>query len=253
MTMSIPTKSEVNKEELCFYGSDPGAVKHGNFINYYSFHDVQERINNLHPQMFPTPIDNKLICLDIGCNTGDLTKAVYEYLKSLYPNCDIHILAVDIDSALIFRAKESNSYPYITFSTSNIMSEEDRLPIIHFLKSYKRMKFDIVFCFSVTMWIHLNNGDNGLLEFLQYLKSISNTIVIEPQPWKCYRKAQKRVKKSGNTFELYNHLKIKSGVDIIIENILKTDLYCKIYESPSSSWDRKVQSFQLTMESVNKC
>lgn len=247
------TNSEVNKEELNFYGSNPGSVKHGNFINYYSFHDVQERIKNLHPQMFPTPINNELICLDIGCNTGDLTKAVYKYLKSIHPNCNIYILAVDIDSVLIKRAKESNTCSNITFSTSNIMSVEDRLSVLNFLKIYKRIKFDIVFCFSVTMWIHLNNGDDGLLDFLQYLKNISNTIVIEPQPWKCYRQAQKRVKKSGNTFELYNCLKIKSGVDIVIENILKTDLYRKIYESPSSSWDRKVQSFQFTTKFVNKC
>lgn len=234
-----------NTNDLIFYGSDPGAVKHGNFINYYSFHDVKERINNLHPQMFPTPVNNEIVCLDVGCNTGDLTKAVHEYLKTTYPDCRIHILAVDIDSTLIERAKESNKNSNITFTTCNIMAQSDRLVIENFLKSCNAETFDITFCFSVTMWIHLNNGDEGLLEFLKYIKAISKTIVIEPQPWKCYRNAQRRVKRSGESFDLYESLKIKSNVDVVIENKITEDSHCKVYESPNSSWDRKVQSFQI--------
>ncbi|KAF9417842.1 hypothetical protein HW555_005139 [Spodoptera exigua] len=129
---------------------------------------------------------------DVGCNTGDLSKALYTYLKTVYPYCDIHMLAVDIDSTLIERAKEANENPYIKFMTCNIMEQNDQLLI------------------QITMWIHLNNGDAGLLAFLKYLKAI----VIEPQPWKCYRNAQRRVKKSGNSFELYECLKIKSDVDL---------------------------------------
>ncbi|KAF9809564.1 hypothetical protein SFRURICE_020861 [Spodoptera frugiperda] len=119
-------ESEVKSNDLNFYGSDPGAVKFGNFINYYSFHDVSERIQNLHPRMFPEPVNNQIVCLDIGCNTGDLSKALYIYLKTVYPSCDIHMLAVDIDSMLIERAKEANDNPNIKFITCNIMEQNDR-------------------------------------------------------------------------------------------------------------------------------
>ncbi|XP_075992334.1 putative RNA methyltransferase CG11342 [Anticarsia gemmatalis] len=241
---------ETHSNDLNFYGSDPGAVKHGNFINYYSFHDVKERLNNLHPQMFPTPVNNKLVCLDVGCNTGHLTNAVYDYLKSSYTNCEIHILGVDIDSTLIERAKESNQNPNITFHTCNIMDNDDRSLIQQFMDKFETQSFDITFCFSVTMWIHLNNGDEGLLDFLKYIRAISRTIIIEPQPWKCYRNAQRRIKKSGHSFDLYRSLKLKSNIVDVIENTLSADSHCKIYESPSSSWDRKIQSFQLAQPSV---
>ena len=237
-------ESEMVHNDLNFYGSDPGAVKFGNFINYYSFHDVTERIKYLHPQMFPAPVDNRIVCLDVGCNTGELSKAVYVYLKTVYPDCNIHMLAMDIDSSLIERANESNEYPNIKFLTCNIMDLNDRLHIQDYLDSIKHIAFDITFCFSVTMWIHLNNGDEGLLEFLKFMKSISRTIIIEPQPWKCYRSAQRRVKKSGNTFDLYESLKIKSNVDAVIEKTLSEGSHSKTYESPISSWNRRLLSFQ---------
>ncbi|KAJ8729410.1 hypothetical protein PYW08_000991 [Mythimna loreyi] len=238
-------ESEVDSNDLKFLGSDPGAVKFGNFINYYSFHDVSERIQNLHPQMFPAAKDNQLVCLDVGCNTGELSKALYGYLKTVYPTCDIYMLAVDIDSTLIERANESNENPNIKFITCNIMDLNDRLHVQNYLDSCKHKAFDLTFCFSVTMWIHLNNGDEGLLEFLKLIKSISITIIIEPQPWKCYRNAQRRVKKSGSSFDLYESLRIKSNVDSVIEKTLSEGSHSKTYESQSSSWNRRVQSFHL--------
>nr|XP_021184033.2 probable RNA methyltransferase CG11342 [Helicoverpa armigera] len=239
----MKSESEIKDTDLNFYGSDPGAVKFGNFINYYSFHDVSERINNLRPQMFPAPVDEQLVCLDIGCNTGELSKALYMYLKTLYPDSDIHMLAIDIDSTLIERATLSNEFPNIKFITCNIMDQNDRLCIQKYLDSHQHTAFDVTFCFSVTMWIHLNNGDEGLLEFLKLIKSFSTTIVIEPQPWKCYRNAQRRVKKSGHSFELYSCLKIKSNVDAVIEKTMSEDTHVKTYESENSSWNRRVLSF----------
>lgn len=161
------------------------------------------------------------------------------------------MLAVDIDSMLIERAKEANDIPNIKFITCNIMEQNDRQLIQSYLDSCNQRTFDLSFCFSVTMWIHLNNGDTGLLDFLKYLKCISRTIVIEPQPWKCYRNAQRRVKKSGNSFDLYESLKIKSDVDMVIEKTLSEDTHIKTYESQFSSWNRRVQSYQRISTPVN--
>ncbi|XP_049865171.1 probable RNA methyltransferase CG11342 [Pectinophora gossypiella] len=233
-------------EDLSFYGSDPGAVKYGNFINYYSFHSAKQRIDNLHPQMFPRTTETSILCLDIGCNTGELTTELHSYLKTIYSNVDIHMLAIDIDPTLINRAQETNTNSDISFQAINIMEETDCDVIHKYLKSHERKSFDVTFCFSVTMWIHLNNGDDGLKQFLQFIKDISKTIIMEPQPWHCYRNAQRRVKKSGNSFPLYEQLEIRSDVDIVIENILTQNSHRKNYESSASSWKRKVQSYQCS-------
>ena len=47
--------------------------------------------------------------------------------------------------------------------------------------------FDLVMCFSVTMWIHLNRGDEGLEEFVKFCCGASRNVLVEPQPWKCYQ------------------------------------------------------------------
>lgn len=233
--------------DLTFLGSDPGAVKFGNFINYYSFHGAKERIDNLDPYMFPQTNANEITCLDIGCNTGELSKELHSYLKTIYPSSEIKMLAVDIDPALIQRAQESYEGSEIKFQPCNIMTGEDRESIVKYLESHKKNVFDITFCFSVTMWIHINNGDIGLREFLSFIKNKSKTIIIEPQPWNCYRNAQRRMKKSGSMFPLYETLQIRSNVDKTIEDILTENSHKKIFESPSSSWKRKIQSYIQTV------
>ncbi|KAM3964637.1 putative RNA methyltransferase CG11342 [Aphomia sociella] len=232
-------------DELSFMGTDPGAVKFGNFINYYSFHSAKQRTDNLCPDMFPIQSSNEAIfCLDIGCNTGELTQELYKYLKGLYMN-DIHMLAVDIDNNLIQRARETNSNTNISFIALDVMNETSYDTISKYLEPHKRKRFDIVFCFSVTMWIHINNGDAGLMKFLEFLKDYSNSIVIESQPWNCYRNAQRRVKKSGGNFPLYETLKIRSDVDLVIEKVFVEGNHKKVYESTNSSWNRKIKSFHI--------
>ncbi|XP_037977192.2 probable RNA methyltransferase CG11342 [Plutella xylostella] len=233
-------------DDLSFIGGDPGAVKHGNFINYYSFHSAKERINNLSIEMFPTVVTNEpIICLDIGCNSGELTQEFYQYLKNVYHNNNIMILAIDIDSALIKRAIDTNTADNITFRSIDIMSEDGAEEIKTYLNSHSKQAFDITFCFSVTMWIHLNNGDEGLLKFLQFLKEIPSTVLIETQPWNCYRNAQRRMKKQGNDFAFYHTLKIRSDVNLTIEKVMIESTHKKVYESHESAWKRRIQSFQL--------
>lgn len=59
--------------KLDFVGSNPGAVRHGNFINYYEFHPAQERVKNLPSDIWKSDrlcADKPFVSLDIGCNTG---------------------------------------------------------------------------------------------------------------------------------------------------------------------------------------
>lgn len=55
-------------DELNFKNDNPGAVKHGNFINYYQFHPPEHRL-----QLLPFDVFDKIkpvVALDIGCNAG---------------------------------------------------------------------------------------------------------------------------------------------------------------------------------------
>ncbi|KAF9523265.1 Bicoid-interacting protein 3-domain-containing protein [Crepidotus variabilis] len=64
--------------------------------------------------------------------------------------------------------------------------------------------YDVVLGFSISKWIHLNDGDEGLEAFFRrvfgVLKS-GGVFVLEPQPWDSYAKAKKmdqRLKENGN-------------------------------------------------------
>lgn len=231
--------------ELAYLGNNPGAVKHGNFINYYSFHSVNSRMEHLDQEMFPKLETNSIVVLDVGCNSGELTSSLYNYLCRRYEDCTVNILAIDLDPILISRARETyNLLSTIEFEIGNIMGDEGRNIVKQYLEKHQRKCFDFTFCFSVTMWIHLNNGDEGLLDFLKYIQSISTSLIIEPQIWKCYKAAQKRLKSGGSLFENYNSLKIRAKVDSVIENaILEQGKFVKVSET-IARWDRKVQCYR---------
>lgn len=231
--------------DLEFYGTDPGAVRHGNFINYYSFHSAEERIQKLNAEIFLNPDNsNSCVCLDIGCNSGELTNKLYNYLTSVYPNHDVHILAIDIDPTLIKRAQENFHVNNVTYTCLDITSNDALTQLKLYLEAHNKSIFDITFCFSVTMWIHINVGDERLFSFLQLIKDISESVVIEPQPWNCYSNAQRRLKKSGGTFSLFKLLKIRSNVDTEIVNFMNSSNYLILHESSYSSWNRKIFCFQ---------
>ena len=54
---------------------------------------------------------------------------------------------------------------------------------------------DMVTCFSVTKWVHLNQGDEGLLAMFRAVHALlapGGCFVLEPQPWRSYRNASKK-------------------------------------------------------------
>ena len=73
------------------------------------------------------------------------------------------------------------------------------------------------------MWVHLNNGDEGLDLFIEKLCSQCSNLIIEPHPWKCYLSMRKRNKK--NKVELpytLDTLKIRNNVVEYIEKKIES-------------------------------
>lgn len=229
---------------------EPGAARYGNFINYYNFNSAPERRDLLpmDEELWRTSLDETVdpyLVLDIGCNAGNFTQLLYDFLMKKKSERKIIILGIDIDPVLIERAKDANQYKEnVFYSSFNIMeygNEENC--IINQLKSYNKCQFDVVCCFSITMWIHLNNGDDGLKQFLTIIAQLGEILIIEPQPWKCYQNAVRRMKRAGaqDTFTFFKELKIRNDVENSIKNYLKCREQLEIiYESDPTKWKRKI-------------
>jgi len=59
----------------------------------------------------------------------------------------------------------------------------------------QRKRFDLTTIFSTTMWIHIHSGDDGLVAFLERTCRMTDLLVVEPQPSKCYRSVNVRLRK----------------------------------------------------------
>eukprot|EP01032_Pedospumella_encystans_P022635 gene22635-25643_t len=137
--------------------------------------------------------------------------------KELPSHVTCTLLGIDLDSSLIDLAvakyvSADNATP-IAFAPINFMDSEaskvflDKY-LIDLSSTLKKevVGFSMVCLFSITMWIHLNFGDDGLVDFLARsadLLTPLGSLVVEPQPWKCYKAADKRCRKLGITRPLH--------------------------------------------------
>lgn len=164
--------------------------------------------------------------------------------EQVIPKC--YILAVDISKELIEKAVETNQNPCITFETLDICAESGKKTIKQYLSAFKRNCFDVVFCFSITMWIHINHGDDVLKQFLFYVSNQTDMLVVEPQPWRCYLRAVRRLKRSENgTFENFAKLKMRHNIEEEIENILIGDCkFNQILKTQETPWGRVITFYK---------
>lgn len=181
--------------------------------------------------------------------------ALYKHFLSLHDgetcsdaSTELRLLCCDIDPVLVARAQKECPFPdALTFITLDFMNQKTRKVLLNsFLSQFGRSAFDIGFCMSVTMWIHLNHGDRGLWEFLAHLSSLCRYLLVEPQPWKCYRAAARRLRKLGlHDFDHFHSLAIRGDMADQIVQILTQDhgmeLVCCF---GNTSWDRSLLLFR---------
>ncbi|KAH8379515.1 hypothetical protein KR009_005395 [Drosophila setifemur] len=225
------------------------AVQYGNFMNYYQFNSASERVELLPDKdiWLPAlqdgdfPKQSPYLVLDVGCNCGVFTQLLQKYLEEWLQR-SVKILGIDLDNRLIQRAVAENESPEsISFSCMDILDEAAIERVKKYLELNKRQKFDAICCFSITMWIHLNHHDHGLQLFLRKLSHLAELLVVEPQPWKCYQTAERRLKKAGKVFPLFLELKWRSDVEKQIENFLEEALARKkVFESTPTKWHRRI-------------
>ncbi|XP_037469603.1 probable RNA methyltransferase At5g51130 [Triticum dicoccoides] len=195
---------------------------YGNYRNYYGYRIDRNVGEDPRLEIFKKEWFAGKDCLDIGCNQGLVTIGLA--MKFVCRS----ILGVDIDKGLIETAnwnlrrisrtgnvapesaKVHNSSDSTTHScreevvsempNGNISKHEqpDLFEIIsfrseNFVQSTHRYteRYDTIMCLSVTKWIHLNWGDDGITTLFVKIWSLlrpGGIFIMEPQPWTSYRK-----------------------------------------------------------------
>ncbi|VVC44728.1 Bin3-type S-adenosyl-L-methionine binding domain,RNA methyltransferase bin3, C-terminal,S-adenosyl-L- [Cinara cedri] len=78
----------------------------------------------------------------------------------------------------------SGRFPYnVSFVHGNYVLESDSMLLM------ETCKFDVILCLSITKWLHLNWGDDGLKRAFKRMYAQlrpGGVLVVEPQPWKSY-------------------------------------------------------------------
>ncbi|KAG9455052.1 hypothetical protein H6P81_007956 [Aristolochia fimbriata] len=146
-------------------------------------------------------------CLDIGCNQGLMTISIAKKFS-----CE-SIVGVDIDGTLIETAKwnlrrvvkkeqsevtktsEKEHGSQDKVSESSVRSLIDRVSfwkenIVQNEHAFSD-QYDTILCLSVTKWIHLNWGDDGLITLFAKIWNLlrpGGTLILEPQPWSSYKR-----------------------------------------------------------------
>ena len=184
--------------------------------------------------------------LDVGCNEGDLTAQVLQEAQKQLPDVDVKAYGIDLDDELIQRAKEKyKNNTALQFATIDIM-EPDSLKT--FMTSREISSFSLVSCFSITMWIHMNHGDEGLMQFLNTVGAVSDcSVLLEPQLWKSYRKANERCRRRGiSELPHFKTLKVKDIKQACIDLYTNSfGMTLQQFNDETPGWNRPLVLFSF--------
>jgi hypothetical protein len=183
--------------------------------------------------------NNKWAYCDLGCNEGDLSLALSSDIiaKECADGASMYCLGLDIDKELIKRAqakkKSCTNQGKIKdvlqfnaeFHECNLNDAKDHLEKTKlFLKQVSVERFNLTSIFSTTMWIHIHSGDDGLVSFLERACSMTNYLLVEPQPSKCYRSVNIRLRRMNRPEEdiSVERLKMRSDMEGEIDRVVKS-------------------------------
>ena len=184
-------------------------AKYGNYRNYY-FHRTAS-IPDARLSLLPRDLFQHKSVLDLGCNAGKLTIETCKYLRAS------NALGIDLDDVLIKRAEEdykkvcdeqSKPAGSCTFLCNDFMEVGywDTFPQRYGI-------YDTILLLSITKWLHLNHGDDGLVALFRNLFKIlpsGGTLVVEPQEWQNYKRA---VSKNTSLRSVFRGLKLKPNFE----------------------------------------
>lgn len=171
----------------------------GNYAAYYGYRQNDKRIEILSE----LDLESKRV-LDIGCNSG---RILVELLKKSNPAL---MLGIDCDRTLIKKAwnhlslefslhKPYTKEPYFPLSCPLTLGSIPHPQVAKFkcldiCADTLEGNFDVVLCLSVTKWIHLDYGDEGIKNLFGKVfqcLNVGGVFILEPQLFKSYKKKSK--------------------------------------------------------------
>lgn len=180
--------------------------RYGNFKHYYEYHTAsRDRFKGVTPGSFlrlwkELRQPDTFSILDIGCNEGDLTAELLAMVEAELPS-SVHCVAygLDFDSVLISVACERHAHLHnLHFFTVDVMAG-DSLEQFLAEQELENTSVSLVVCLRVSMWVHLNMGDDGLVRLLLLLGHAAShsALLLDPQKYSYYKKACSRNAKLG--------------------------------------------------------
>ncbi|KAM4747578.1 7SK snRNA methylphosphate capping enzyme [Rhinophrynus dorsalis] len=216
------SKLQCTRPHTATKGKSKTRFQYGNYCRYYGYRNPCQsedpRIRLLKSEWF----QGKAV-LDIGCNVGHMTLCVAQNLGAS------RVVGLDIDQSLIHAARQNIrhylsegarregpvfpaaltafrgpiaapcvdpkeeetkvGFPHnVVFVQGNYVVDREELLEI------QQPEYDVIMCLSVTKWVHLNWGDDGLKRMFRRIYRHLNPggiLILEPQPWSSYGKRKK--------------------------------------------------------------
>lgn len=220
------SRKHKRKEKLFIYG---------NYNRYYGYRNPQCS-QDLRLKCFNKEWFQGKAVLDLGCNVGHVTLSI---ARDFNPQV---ITGIDIDPSLIKAAKNNLRY-YVqsqvsvpgtskkgmdfpmSFSVTSgplaapvvlgneekpafphnvVFKQENYVPSSSDVLSKQRPTYDMILCLSLTKWIHLNWGDEGLkLMFKRIFVNLhpGGRLILEPQPFSSYKKKKNLTEKIRSNYD----------------------------------------------------
>jgi 7SK snRNA methylphosphate capping enzyme len=201
--------------------------RYGNYTQYYGYRNKGPAHEDPRLKLFKRDWFEGRDCLDVGSNTGLVTIAV---AKGFSPRA---ITGVDIDAKLIRMAWKNlhrQFVPMVTpsgrpfpvsfkmthmvpvggdkpselFPNNVTFKQVDYVPRSDEEVSSVVPRYHLILCLSLTKWIHLNHGDEGLKRtFLKMYRQLhpGGYLILEPQPWSSYGKRKKLTPKIYENYQ----------------------------------------------------
>jgi hypothetical protein len=241
---------------------------------------LQHLLGGLHGRADAPPVPNPTPLSKEAPGAKSSTSFVFTpATSSSHPrsSAPIHAIGVDIDPLLIERATgkidsslqaiaEANQdgrspKPTLQFAAIDVMEAGATERIRQLALSVQRSSsaaaapssipssarpFHLVCCYSITMWVHLHHGDSGLQHFLSSLSSLTHHLILEPQPWQCYKNARERWRRKGKEDpKEMQALKWRTDVEEQITRFVQTQCGMQLRaDLGSTKWQRKVLWFE---------
>lgn len=201
----------------------------GNYRNYYGYRVGQDLEEDPRLKVFKQEWFENRDCLDIGCNSGSITIAIAKKFGcGSILGIDIDGDRVQ-DACWTLRKTARTANPKISGMTSKLevmekmngvqctatgLSKEETtdntsanlspkgqniFEIVkfqkgNFIQNWKSPDdkcYHTILCLSVSKWIHLNWGDDGLITLFSRVWKLlhpGGIFILEPQPWESYYK-----------------------------------------------------------------